>query len=380
MREKLIEYLQRFDSVQETGKSWQQLADEFGFPTKGAAKSYWNRHKNKNLQSYCKSKGIDYSTVVSAQYVGKKDYWNLYVKPQLETFSEDFISQIDIKIPTSDFTPTVENKDASLMVSFSDQHIGMDIRNPLFLNCKEWNIDIYESRLKALLSVIASEVIANDPDHLYITMLGDYTDGLNAYTTRGSHKLPQNMNNREMFDNGVNTLIQFIHDLTQFISIPITINFISNSNHGGIMDYTIGQTIKKVVEVVYNYNIEFNVLSDFINVAKIRNKDFLLTHGYDEQYVTKNKFPKVLDSKWIAKVEGIIRSRQLNNVYLYRGDLHQYKEELFNLFTDVLVPAFSPPSDYIQHNFMNDYEGGFVTSVITDKEVFNKRYDFRNYT
>ena len=35
---------------------------------------------------------------------------------------------------------------------------------------------------------------------IYVCDLGDAVDGWNGYTTRGGHKLPQNMSNKEVFE------------------------------------------------------------------------------------------------------------------------------------------------------------------------------------
>lgn len=107
-----------------------------------------------------------------------------------------FIKKLNITTK-SELKPIKSNK--TLRIIITDVHVGMQPKeNNYSLYDYVWNAEELEKRrLKVIQDVIDLE---QDFEEIHLIDLGDLTDGFNAETTRGGHKLPQNMTNRQQFE------------------------------------------------------------------------------------------------------------------------------------------------------------------------------------
>lgn len=355
--ESLLQMLKEANGIKGTNYTWETLGQEVGL-SGNAMRHRWRRYKKKKngLINFCVKNGIDVNSVKRAS-LSTKGKWSVSVQPSKQID----LSNIKINTVASNWKPDLNlNNTQTLVVNMTDQHIGMTIEKGVF--DIEWNIDIYEERLKVVLDYISKESF----DKIVINMLGDYIDGQDRTTARRSHLLSQDMNNEEMLKSGVNSFLQFISNL-EYFNVPIEVNAITSSNHGGYMEYSIWYTIQKYCKVRYSHFVKINICNQFLQHTTIGKYNVILTHGYDDAEVSsRNKMPKDIKPVWENKIGRYIKHYNLKNVILLRGDLHQYKDTKFSEFRDFLIPSFCNSSGHIQHNYLSDSQGGFVLQKWSD--------------
>jgi len=89
-------------------------------------------------------------------------------------------------------------------------------------------------------------------DKIIVCDLGDSMDGLNGETTRGGHKLPQNMSNTEAFDTFVNVHKLFYYSLfLSGFSAKYEVYHLTNSNHGGEFGYFATRALQEYLNAVF---------------------------------------------------------------------------------------------------------------------------------
>lgn len=143
---------------------------------------YWSKEKSNGWQ-------------VSAMFVQKKTD---------EITHEELLEDLSSILVTDNIVPYVSvRKDSNkkaLFVYLSDKHIGaMTKADAMYDNV--YNRAVFRQRLSQVYNKILESVeMFGAFEDIYICDLGDSMDGWNGYTTRGGHKLPQNMDNREAFD------------------------------------------------------------------------------------------------------------------------------------------------------------------------------------
>lgn len=400
-REELKQYLSSpaFQGIQESDYTWNELGSLYGLSGE-VARAIWRRvkkekpdtSKNKTLVEFCKENGLDINTVKEARFIthlGKdKETFNVTLNPH--DIRKTILLEIheSIRETFKDFTPQItynpfipkETKTVEIL-SISDLHIGMDI--PTSPYGYKWNKEELFNRLTTMVAVFENKISKTQPDKLVLNILGDITDGQDGMTTRGlkgvsKHKLPQNMTNNEMF----NTTLSFFRELLILLTkhqLPVTINYVSNSNHGGLLDYTVGRTLEELCKLQYP-KLVFNLNTDFISKTESDSVDILTTHGYDEETQSKfNRMPLHLNQTWLLKLNNYKTRLKCKNdtCLLFRGDLHRANMCSYQNFEDIMIPAFCPPSTYIQSNFDYDLsKSGFTMVTLEDNQYSLQNYYF----
>lgn len=171
-----------------------------------------------------------------------------YEKPceEIDIIKEiDFLSIFKDKIIPINVT-NLDKKCESLFdrLVISDIHIGMDVNKDGYsLYDGNWNEEILFERLE----IVVNQTILNQKsDLLLIHDLGDYLDGFDGFTTRGGHKLPQNMDNQKMFDVGLKFKILLIDSLINHFNKIKFVN-ICNDNHAGSFGYIVNSAFKAYI-------------------------------------------------------------------------------------------------------------------------------------
>lgn len=396
-RQELKNYLlsPAFQGIQHSEYSWNELGSLYGLSGE-AARAIWRRvredkpdlSQNKSLIDFCKDNDIDPRTVKQAKYIthsGQNTY-NVTLDPNsvrstvlleihesIKEVFKSFKSEITYKPIYSKSKNKVE------ILNISDLHIGMDIPGSVY--GYKWNQEELFNRLEIMCQVFAERLEKSNPNEIVLNVLGDITDGQDGMTTRGlkgisKHKLPQNMTNNEMYNNTLRFFKELIVFLTSY-QIPVTINYVTNSNHGGLLDYTVGRTLQEMIKLKYT-ELVFNLNSDFISKSIKGDFDILTTHGYDEETQTKfNRMPMHLNQTWLLKLNNHKTRLKCKKdlCLLFRGDLHRSNTCSYQNFEDIMVPAFCPPSTYIQSNF--DYD--LAKSGFTIVTLENSEYTLQNY-
>lgn len=236
---------------------------------------------------------------------------------------------------------------------FTDTHIGMDVNKDGFsLYDGEWNEDQIFKRLE----IFVNEIIKNKKSNtLFLNDLADFLDGWDGETTRGGHKLPQNMDNQKAFDVALLFKIRLIDALLQHYNFIKFVN-ICNDNHAGSFGYIVNSAFKTYIELKYPNNIEVINQRKFIDHYVINNRCFILTHGKDEKSLKFGFKPK-LDPVQIEKIKNYIDEYKLHNykIEFSKGDSHQllFDHTSSTAFEYQNFGAFSPPSDWVKTNFKN---------------------------
>jgi len=236
---------------------------------------------------------------------------------------------------------------------FTDTHIGMDVNKDGYsLYDGLWNEDQIFKRLE----IFVNEIIKNKKSNtLFLNDLADFLDGWDAETTRGGHKLPQNMDNQKAFDVALLFKIRLVDNLFLYYNKIKFVN-ICNDNHAGSFGYIVNSAFKTYIELKYPNNIEVINQRKFIDHYIIGNRCFILTHGKDEKSLKFGFKPK-LDAIQIEKIKNYIDEYKLHNykIEFSKGDSHQllFDHTSSTAFEYQNFGSFSPPSDWIKTNFKN---------------------------
>jgi hypothetical protein len=311
-----------------------------------------------NIETYCKFWGLDFEKVRSFKLVTHTGipFYNI-------AFYE---SDADKENNEIDFTNIFKDKIEPILIKgmpfdkiqfdravYTDTHVGMDVNKDGYsLYSGVWN----EEEIFKTLDIFVYEIVKNKKsDTLLLHDLGDFMDGWDGFTTRGGHKLPQNMDNQKAFDVALLFKIRMLDALmTTFRFIEI-VN-ICNDNHGGSFGYVVNSAFKTYAELKYKDNVKVINQRKFIDHYIYGNRCFILTHGKDEKSMKFGFKPK-LDPVQIEKIKDYIDEYKLHNyiIEFSKGDSHQL---LFDSTTSASFEyqnfgAISPPSDWVKTNFKN---------------------------
>lgn len=272
-------------------------------------------------------------------------------------------------------------------VYISDAHIGADIQDSLF--GIEYSKEIYLNRIRSIVDVIESKFQMYGTFHtINVILVGDNVDGFNQMTTRGGHKLPQNLNDAEQFDTFVKSQIDLFNTIVQegFAS-KIRFASATNSNHGGDAEYAASRAVEIYLNAVFP-DIETKVSRDFVFHIKTGNRVHLICHGKDRANM-KFSIPFNLSKDHEMWIENYIQYHGLNKhipfnqekqfITLVLGDLHQSKTEFSKRFTHKRVMALTPPNDYADYNYSrgSGYSGFEVDVFSVDgPETHESRHFF----
>ena len=254
-------------------------------------------------------------------------------------------------------------------LTYTDVHIGMDTNkkgNAMYAD--EWNSE----KIMSSLIKMSSHLVTNRKSNvLVIDELGDFLDGFNGYTTRGGHKLPQNMTDEEAFDLALKFKLFLIKPLSDVYD-KIIVNNICNDNHAGSFGYFVNSAFKTYCDNNYD-NVEVVNHRQFINHYFVGDICFIISHGKDDETL-KFGFKPQLDSKGLEKIDQYCKQNDIykkaKKIVFKKGDSHQ---ALFDMCTSddfyyFNYPALSPSSQWVQNNFKKGRRG-FVLETWNDLDV-----------
>lgn len=344
--------------------------------------SAWSKDKNRfyTIEEYCDVYGLDKNSVRSSKLVSHNASHMVYniafftdeeesvldVDRHLDEVISKYVNPIEIKNITVNKTQEWFDR-----LVYSDVHIGM---NP---NGKEgdalyegvWDKEEINKRLKIMTEHVLSYQKSNS---IVIDDLGDFLDGLGGQTTRKGHELPQNMNDKEVFELALEFKISLIDSLVPYYD-KIICNNITNDNHSGIFSYFVSSAFEKIMRERYPDNVEVNTRKRFMEHYSIGNHTFVISHGKD---IGEQKFglkPK-LDAIQAEKIDQYCKENKLYNgnfIEFSKGDSHQalYDETTSNDFHYYNYPAFSPPSNWVKVNFKNSKSGFKFYNISKEENI-----------
>jgi len=225
--------------------------------------------------------------------------------------------------------PELTNFDTgcALNIWIADEHIGADTKNGLFDNDYDYNE--IKNRFDKILEEIGSIAITiGGFDRINIGILGDSFDGWDGETTRGGHKLPQSLSNREAFNTFLDIYLYFIDALVDLdVSNSIHFHFVANSNHGGDFDYIGYKTLELYMNKVYP-DIKVNIYDKFVNHFEYGCHTFIISHGKDQEN-RKFGFPLVINEQTKNFLNDYMSLNKMQpHVHFVKGDLHRSNLDL----------------------------------------------------
>lgn len=244
-----------------------------------------------------------------------------------------------------------------------DAHIGMSAEDNIF--GLSWNREELFGRIPKLL-----DNVGQDAGKIYLVLGGDISDGMNESTSRGKHRLPQNLDDKGQLRTAVEFSLKIVDGITSQVECPVEVIFLCNSNHPGILDFAAGMVLQSVAESRWAGQVAVKLQEEFIASHEIAGRSFIMTHGYDSKHM-KNGWPRFLAAQHEQFVERFIEHTGAEKPVLLRFDRHVYHDISLGKFRDILCPAWSNPSSWIQINFGANKKGGFIKITIDDQLLVN---------
>lgn len=310
-----------------------------------------------SLKSYCKQRGIDFRTVRSAKYINHQgqDTWNVVVNTADEDVDwDERFDKLAEKLENIDpvaLPMNSKHNKMALHVYTSDKHVGAKTKKEsLYKN--EYDASEFHNRMQKTLEMIVGK--AKDFgvfDRLMIFDLGDGLDGYDEKTTRGGHRLPQNMTNEEAFDTYV-TEHCALWDSVVSSNVARSYGYwsVCNDNHSGSFGYTANRAVEIYLNAKYP-EIKTVCQKAFIDHYTYGDHSFMLTHGKDKED-RKFGLPKALDDKTINFINQYIEYHNIKGYkHFIKGDLHQEATDFCNTFRYRNVLSMYGASAWIHSNF-----------------------------
>lgn len=319
--------------------------------------------------SYLKKLEQDKNNLVESKYKDLvKEHYNLKNKfSDLKEFFGDL--NYDPKSFTDyKFINTKGKK--TLILNLADMHIGAKVSDKSIYN-NEYNETEVLRRLKKILDKVNS--LKDQIDDIFVFNLGDSLDGYNGETTRGGHKLPQNMDNKEQVKTFINCMLFFFKNLKE-INPNISYICVGESNHDGDFGWLANHKLITILD--YQLEIQTYISDYYIDSIKVDDTTFILCHGKDNTDMFKN-LPLYIDPNTENKLNEYLDYHGISgNIVFVKGDLHQSAISYAKKFTYWSVGSLFGSSSWIHKNFGNtkaccDYGILSDNTLLTGRIILN---------
>lgn len=347
-----------------------QAYDFYGVEKKSNQQEY-NKAKEAHeaLQEECDASGIPLESVNHYWY--KSEKFSIHVKNGNDFNLEEILERVVADVAIREREPVnkvVATSDKCLNVFVTDLHVGLDAGpDSESMFGYKYNAEIFRENLAKVLQAVIKEYNTHGAfDRVFVINGGDEIDGMNGYTTRGGHKLEQNLDNVGQFETYVKGMTWL---LEQIVASGVTSKVVcvsaSNSNHSGDFSHIANLACKMILDRVYGSDtLSIHIMTKFLDHYKYGDHTFILTHGKDKKHMSKG-LPLNLDHKTINFITEYIHHHKIDTKYIHllKGDLHQLGYQRTKLFDYRNFLAFSPASGWVQHNFgVSDW--GFSVQVV----------------
>jgi hypothetical protein len=306
--------------------------------------TYWNKqHKD--------SKGVDY-WVISAM-ITKKQESELSVEDIDALLTKVFNKVKNVPIKTTPSTKLTNNK--ALFIYTSDKHIAAYVNDKEAIYKNDYGKMSFQVRmLNVLYEVYYLVNLFGQFEDIFIIDLGDRMDGMHAQTTRGGHKLPQNMSDKEAFETAITVEKEFYDRMFQS-EYSQNYHIISNacSNHGGIFDYMVSRALEIYVNATYPF-VKTSVQEKFIDHIEYGKHVLIFTHGKDTEDM-KHGMPLHMNDKTENYLNKYLMYNDIDpkskQISVIKGDLHKDTSESTYNFRYRNVLSLFGGSKWIATNF-----------------------------
>jgi hypothetical protein len=316
-------------------KSYNERLEELGLkPTDVKSVKFWESMNGENRFS-----------------IQTKTHW-YENKESVESFykhlKEELTGEIEPVFLKHDYLDTKR----ALFIYTADKHVGAKT-SPRSVYKNDYTAQVFEDRMMFILKEVGYLAkLYGKFDRIYLVDLGDPLDGYSGYTTRGGHKLPQNLDNREQFDTYVSVHKKWFDNLVEMnVTNDIYFSAVTEDNHSGAFGYCANRAVETYLNVKYP-TIHTKIMSKFIEHTEYGEHAIMFSHGKDSEDM-KQGFPKKLDAKTEAYINDYIDHFQLNKKHCHfvKGDLHQEANEFSKRFRYKNVLSLYGASKWIHTNF-----------------------------
>lgn len=298
-------------------------------------------------------------------------HWISYTKDkdQLFQLNKEIIEQSikDIEIKPIKHKNNYKNKKI-LAITYTDVHIGMDTnKDNTAMYATEWN----EKQVLKTIDIIMDKVDRhyNKHDAIHIRDLGDLLDGFNGETTRGGHKLPQNMSNQEAFLVASKFKIKLAKALSSY-GVPLYFHNVVNDNHSGDFAELLNFHVQEVLKYMLPDSLYY-IQRKFIEHYDYGVHSFVLSHGKDKKHAIK-PLNHTLDKRTSDIIEGYFKHNKLkDNITFEKGDSHIMKVDKSKYYNYICHGALSPASEWVQTNFQKSRQMFSVMKVYENEKEVN---------
>lgn len=238
---------------------------------------------------------------------------NTDLKEQLTTFNGlldnlDLTQTVSVKSPES-------NSNKNLFIWLSDMHIGARV-STTSLYSNVWDRYAVRSRLTKIINELNT---SEGYDNIIVCNLGDSLDGYNGYTGSHTHKLPQNMNNKEQVKCFIEEMTSFMTGLQNIPNNGIYYYAVGDSNHGCDFEYAAQTALCTILE---NLGIHSKLYDQSIGVFRHKGNEYVIFHGKDGTNMFKN-WPLTLNDKTENFINQFLDESNIYKATVIKGDLHQ---------------------------------------------------------
>ena len=337
-----------------------------------------------DIDKYCEHHGLPREDITSYKLIthSKNPFYNTVFKEikgvidesfDLSGAIEDALTSLNISVSNKlSRTPSNKVGDEVTRLIYTDTHIAMDTDSEgTSMYPTVWN---RESILETFELMCAHTIANRNGTTLYIDDLGDFLDGWNGETTRKSHPLPQNMNNKEAFSLGLEVKMLMLERLTPYFNEIVCTN-VCNDNHAGDFASILNHSFMMLAHSKYE-NVIIRNYNKFIEHYYIGKHAIVLTHGKDKKSLKFGFKPK-LDPVQIEKIEVYLKHNEHGSVHkeaefieFSKGDSHLMLFDYSSAqdFFYFNYPAISPSSEWVQSNFKKG-QRGFVIQLFNSEEI-----------
>lgn len=279
---------------------------------------------------------------------------SVFIKNEITQFQfdwDEFVKIMSETVTPSKVVRQGSENDLALHLYHSDMHVGAWVSdNSVYKN--NYSYEEVKRRLELVRALALNKFDEMGVFHTLVLFdLGDMLDGLNGNTTRGGHKLPQNMSNMEQFEAAI--MLYKTH-IASLVTMGIAENYVfyatCNDNHSGNFSYFALRALAEWCNFAYP-EVSVHIQTKFIDVYEYGSHTFIISHGKDIEFM-KHGMPKYLDKKTEVYIKDYIHHNNINgNTHFIKGDLHQDCVDFCNRFRYRNVLSLFGASEWIFTNY-----------------------------
>jgi uncharacterized protein (UPF0128 family) len=286
------------------------------------------------------------NSTIERAWVNNKGKVSLQVR-----FNEEEIKEIKFEPSILQVEPK-ENSNV-LLVYLSDKHIGAKVSEDSMLG-NNYSGEVFKERLQMVLNEIINLDTLHHFSKIIVCDLGDAIDGHEGYTGSRTHRLPQNLDTKEVYRVFMQSHLDFFTTLQTHYFGAIEFRSVGDSNHGGELEWVLNNNLASLLELKGIYCVG----NKFIEHFEIEDHTFLICHGKDWKDM-KHGLPLTLDQKTELYIKSYIDQLGLSSKYIHfiKGDLHQANTQYNKFFRYKNVISLFGSSKWVQTNFMTNTRG-----------------------